>query len=260
MSQYITTIQAELVDGKINLLNHTPQQIADLVATGQVVIIKGGMNKQKLLDLRRELLAWGMRTPIVAQDDFKTNRHRYRVQVAHTLKTPQVMHDFVFNDMHNAEEPIRSLMLSHFEPLRNFYISLTGNDIPWGPQEGPYFHPQVLHYPEGGGFFGSHIHNLLPQKIGVVVSMSQFGIDFEKGATVVEVNGEVADTEGFQDLGDILLFRYDLIHWVSQSNLHQRFSWETEKGRWTMILPLYDPFSGHVITWEDYDKANLSNG
>ena len=84
MSQYITTIQAELVDGKINPLNHTPQQIADLVATGQVVIIKGGMNKQKLLDLRRELLAWSMRTPIVAQDDFKTNRHRYRVQVAHT--------------------------------------------------------------------------------------------------------------------------------------------------------------------------------
>ncbi len=256
MSKYITTVEAELKDGKINTTSHSSAQIADLVATGQVVIIKGGMDKQKLLDLRRELLAWGMKTPPAPKDDFTTNRHRYRVQVAHTLKTPQVMHDFVFNDMHNADEPIRSLMLGHFEPLRNFYVSLTGNDIAWGPQEGPYFHPQILHYPEGGGFFGSHIHNLMPQKIGVVVSMSQFGVDFEKGATMVVVNDEVVNTEGFQDLGDILLFRYDLVHWVSQSNLHHRFDWDTEKGRWTMILPLYDPINGRVITWEDFDKAN----
>ena len=256
MSQYLTIAQGELVDGKINLLSHTPQQVADLVATGQVVIVKGAMNTEKLLELRCELLGWSLKTPTVAKDDFLTNRHRHRVQVAHTLKTPQVMHDFVFNDMHNAEEPLRTLLLGHFNPLRNFYVELTGNDVPWGTNEGPYFHPQILHYPEGGGFFGNHIHGLLPQKIGVVVSMSQLGVDFEKGATVVVVNGEVINTEGFQDLGDILLFRYDLEHWVSQSNLNHRFTWETEKGRWTMILPFYDPVNGHVITWEDFDKAN----
>ena len=254
MIQHISTLHAKQAGDKIELIGKTPQEVADLVATGQVVIIKGAMNPERLVELRNVLFDWSLRTPVVVKDDFTTNRHRQRVQVAGTLKTPQVMHDFVFNDMYNMEEPLRTLLLEQFEPLRQFYAELTGNDVPFGQHEGPYFHPGIMHYPEGGGFFGMHIHNLLPQKIGIVVSMSQLGVDFESGATMVVVNDETVNTEGFQDLGDILLFRYDLEHWVGQSSLRQRFDWESQKGRWTMILPFYDPVNGHIIRWEDFDN------
>ena len=254
MSKYLTIVHAKNEGNGIELIDTTPQEIADLIATGQVVIVKGAMTPDRLVALRNELFDWSLRTPVVTKDDFRTNRHRHRAQTASALKTPQVMHDFVFSDMYNMEEPLRGMLLEHFEPLRDFYAKLTGNDVPFGVHDGPYFHPGIMHYPEGGGFFGNHIHNLEPQKVGVVVSMSQLGVDFESGATMVVVNGEVVNSEGYQDLGDMLLFRYDLEHWVSQSNLRHRFSWESPKGRWTMLLPFYDPINGHVIHWEDFDN------
>lgn len=254
MNKNITIVNATNEDNKIRISGISVEEVAALVATGQIVVLKGVMNRDNLIALRETLHEWSLRTPVVVKDDFVTNRHRHRVQVAGTLKTPQVMHDYVFNDMYNMEEPLRTMLVSHFEPLRTLYAELTGNDIPFGIHDGPYFHPGIIHYPEGGGFFGNHIHNLNPQKIGVVVSMSQLGTDFESGATVIVVNDEVVNTEGYHDLGDILLFRYDLEHWVSQSNLRHRFDWESSKGRWTMILPFYDPINGHVIKWEDFDK------
>ena len=40
----------------------------------------------------------------------------------------------------------------------------------------------------------------------------------------------------------MVLFRYDLPHWVSPSSFADRFSWENPAGRWVTILPFYDPW------------------
>jgi hypothetical protein len=40
-------------------------------------------------------------------------------------------------------------------------------------------------------------------------------------------------------MGDIALFRFDLPHWVNPSDLRDKFDWDSERGRWTMVLPYH---------------------
>jgi hypothetical protein len=100
-------------------------------------------------------------------------------------------------------------------------------------------HPQILQYPLGGGFFGKHFHPLNPQRVGLIVGLSRRGVDYDTGGTCFDINGIVIDTDLYHDLGDMALFRFDTPHWVNPSSIQQKFNWEAESGRWTLVLPYY---------------------
>jgi hypothetical protein len=102
-------------------------------------------------------------------------------------------------------------------------------------------HPQIIQYPSGGGFFGRHWHNLEPQQLGFIVSLSKPGRDYRNGGTCFEIEGEVVDLEGRQDVGDICVWRYDHQHWVTQSDLQDKFDWDSEAGRWVATYAYFDP-------------------
>ena len=60
---------------------------------------------------------------------------------------------------------------------------------------GQKLHPQIIQYPAGGGMFGRHQHPLEPQRVGLILGISERGADFKTGATDFEVDGEDIGTD-----------------------------------------------------------------
>ena len=205
--------------------------------------MKGVFSDAAAQSVRSAAHAWGMSVPPADIDDFKGNYHRRRAMVSRLQQAPHVFHDYNFNDIGALGGDLGAKAMGLFEPLRRLYNALTGYDTRFGvPEAGPYVHPQLIQYPNGGGFFGRHWHGLMPQKLGFIVSLSKHGRDYRKGGAVFEVDGEVVNTEGRHDVGDICVWRYDHQHWVSQSDLEDKFDWENDGGRWVATFAHFDPF------------------
>ena len=238
----VVEVAAALRDGAI-ATEMDRDEIADRVMDrGQLVLLKRAFSDEMLTAVRSAVAAWGREAPAADADDFRGNYHRRRAMVARLQQAPHVFHDYNFNDLAVAPPELESVLRGLFEPLRRLYNDLTGNGVRFEiPATGPYVHPQLIHYPSGGGFFARHWHNLAPQKLGFIVSLSQRGRDFRNGGTCFEIDGEVVELEARQEIGDILVWRYDHHHWVTQSDLRDRFDWNSEAGRWVATFAYFDP-------------------
>lgn len=243
VAKYLIKVNAEFKNGQI--IPEIPvEEVMRLVNEPNIVIVKTGIPAHMLQNMIDATRAWAHKTPLAeAPDSFDNNQHKQRLHIANIQKAPQLFHDHTFDAILDLDEPTRDTLLSVFEPIRKFWNGLTGNNEEFGIRKGqPYFHPQVTHYPLGGSFFGRHWHPLNPQKVGTILALNQYGKEYHSGGTGYVINNEIVETEGYQDLGDMVLFRYDLPHWVSPSSFADRFSWDDPRGRWVAILPIYDPW------------------
>lgn len=243
LSKYIIQINAEFKNGEI--VPEIPyEDVMRLVNEPNVVIVKSGIPEAALKQVIDATWAWGQEIPAAeTSDTFDNNQHKRRLHIAKIQQAPQLFHDHTFDAILDLENPFKQTLLTVLDPLRKFWNSLTGNNEEYGIRKGkPYFHPQVTHYPLGGSFFGRHWHPLEPQRVGTILALNKYGRDYHSGGTGYIINDTIIETEGFQDIGDIVLFRYDLPHWVSPSSFADRFSWNDPAGRWVAILPFYDPW------------------
>lgn len=243
VAKYLIKVNAEFKDGQI--VPEIPvQEVMNLVNEPNIVIVKTGIPAEMLQNMVEATRAWAAKTPLAeAPDPFDNNQHKQRLHIAKIQKAPQLFHDHTFDAILDLDEETRETLLAVFHPVRKFWNALTGNNEEFGIRKGqPYFHPQVTHYPLGGSFFGRHWHPLNPQKVGTILALNQYGKDYHSGGTGYVINDEIVETEGCQDQGDMILFRYDLPHWVSPSSFADRFSWDDPRGRWVAILPFYDPW------------------
>lgn len=237
-------VGASLKDGRI-----VPEQTRDdlvrrVMDQGEIIILKQVFDDDSLSGLRRAAHAWGQEAAPADADDFGGNYHRRRAMVSRLQQAPHVFHDYNFNRLDQTPGAFGAALLGLFEPLRHLYNALTGAEVVFGvPERGPYVHPQIIHYPSGGGFFARHWHNLLPQKLGFIVQMSKRGRDYRDGAVCFEIDGEAFDLESRHDLGDICVWRYDHPHWVTQSSLRDKFDWDSEAGRWVATFAYFDPYA-----------------
>lgn len=239
---HITSINGKIVNGKI-VTDITPEKVVSLVMDKKIVIVKKLFSEEEMLTVRKSVVAWGKMNTPVFQEDFKTNYHCLKAKISNIQKVPHVFHDYNFNDFEILPHELKIKLNQVFECLRIFYNQLTDYDATLGIKDGAaYFHPQLIQYPSGGGFFGRHSHNLLPQKIGFILSMARYGFDYKGGGTCFVINEEVVDLEGHQDIGDLCLFRFDVDHWVKQSPLEDKFNWDDENGRWVATLAYFNPF------------------
>ncbi len=220
------------------------QEIADLVSKEKkILVIKNLFSSNEMHELTESVYNWGRIVPPVTQDDFKGNYHSIKAKVSNIQQVPHVFHDYNFNNFNTLPNDLKEKLNNVFESLRVFYNALTNYDAPFGyVQNAPYIHPQLIQYPRGGGFFGRHNHNLLPQKIGFILAMSKFGEDYTGGGTCFVVNDKLIDMELKQDIGDLCLWPNDIDHWVKQSPLDDQFTWESEKGRWVATLAYFNPY------------------
>ena len=244
VAKYLIKVDAEFKGGQI--VPEIPfEDVMRLVNEPNIVIIKTGIPEETLRSVIEATHAWADKTPLAeAPDPFDNNQHKQRLHIAKIQQAPQLFHDHTFDAILDLEQPTQQTLMQVFTPMRQLWNNLTGNNEEYGIHKGqPYFHPQVTHYPLGGSFFGRHWHPLNPQKVGTILALNQFGKDYHSGGTGYVINDHIVETEGFQDIGDIILFRYDLPHWVSPSSFADRFSWDDPAGRWVAILPFYDPWA-----------------
>jgi hypothetical protein len=235
-------IQGGLNDGRIT----TERPLAEIygrLMEKDIVIIKGVFPAEEALRLRDLTFAWGRAQSAVAPKDFyqrsKVNGFYQQQGVSKIQKTLHYYRTHNLNNYDDLNSPeLKGLLSRFFTPLRDFYNGLTGNQADFTGSD-KIIHPEIIHYPSGGGFFAKHFHALDPQRVGVIVSLSRRGEDYQTGGTGFEVEGETVETEGHHDVGDIALFRYDLGHWVSPCDLEEAMNRESPKGRWTLILPYY---------------------
>ena len=64
---------------------------------------------------------------------------------------------------------------------------------------------------------------------------------FDEGATATEIidtKGNIVCVEDFSNIGDLILFKYDLRHRVAPCNPKDDLVFNTN-GRWTAIIPIY---------------------
>jgi hypothetical protein len=109
----------------------------------------------------------------------------------------------------------------------SFDISLTGMRV------------KVLHYPAGGGFLTEHQHPFAPQRVGLITSLARIGTDFNTGGgTSFRTPFGHVDTTAQHDIGDIILFRYDLPHAVTPVDEGREIDWRSEVGKWSFVLDL----------------------
>lgn len=209
----------------------------------QIVLLKSVFPDDQLTQLRAAVSAWARGVEPADADDFRANYHRRRAMVSRLQQAPHVFHDYNFNALDAAPPELQTQLRGLFEPLRGLYNALTGNQTRFEvPENGPYVHPQLIQYPSGGGFFARHWHNLSPQQLGFIVSLSKRGRDYRNGGTCFEIDGHVVDIEDRHEIGDICVWRYDHQHWVTQSDLQDKFDWDRDDGRWVATFAYFDPF------------------
>ncbi|HEY0006602.1 MAG TPA: hypothetical protein VGB17_17605 [Pyrinomonadaceae bacterium] len=233
--------EGSFVGGKI-VTEMPVSEISEAVMAGNIFVLKGLFSAvaDELVALRRAVFEWGQKTEPMAEPDAQANCHCMQAGVSRLQKTPHVYHSYNFNRISRLPPELSAQLFKYFAPLCEFQNTLTGNSARLeGFEDGATLHPQVIQYPLGGGIFGRHRHPLVPQKIGLIVSLSARGLDYSAGGACFETADGVVNLEPYHELGDMALFRFDIPHWVNPSTLQDNFDWDSEAGRWTMVLPYY---------------------
>ena len=128
-----------------------------------------------------------------------------------------------------------------FEPLnvlRNKIANLDENYSYYDEVDGFISQPAVLHYPIGGGYMQEHVDPVDPQKVEMVLSGSQRGIDFESGGLEIFIEDKWIDVEKHISKGDIVLFKPNVPHRVIPIDTKSTLDWSIRKGRWTIFSPI----------------------
>jgi hypothetical protein len=152
--------------------------------------------------------------------------------------TPKGHRRFNFNRPEELPRDLSEKLLAVYEPLLVFQNRLTQQAATFtNDSQGRRARPQLIQYPRGGGMFGRHLHTLEPQRIGLILGLSQRGVDFQSGGTHFDVEGTDVSSEDAHDIGDMLLFRFDIPHWITPVDMSQPCDFSLASGRWTAVLP-----------------------
>ena len=212
---------------------------AALVSTGKIVILKNVFDRAAMTDFRRAVTGWCKSTPPyphgVAPSTTPT-RNYHRVddgRIASSL--PHVFHQVCFNNLEALDGEVGQQARSIVGMMRNFQNRVAGTKFDFSPTG---LRVKVLRYPNGGGYLAEHMHPLEPQRIGLILSLSRVGHDFVRGGTTFQTPFGFVDTNEDHDIGDVIVFRYDLAHGVKAVDPEKEIDWKSESGKWTVLLEL----------------------
>lgn len=235
--------KAEIKDGSI-IPESSIENIRDQVLKGNIIILKEAFPPDDLRSIRHSIHQWGLNVPEsdVSEDEASATIHRVDDNPEETYFS-RLYHFYYFKGiLENGGDrtTIDNTVKPYFELLASLQAELGEYDLQLEHStNGPNPHPQAIQYPSGGGYFSMHLHDFLPQKIGLILSISEKGVNFSRGGTRFATDGHFTDIEDHHSIGDIALFRYDLPHEVVVTDPKEKLDWESERGRWSLILPYY---------------------
>jgi len=232
-------VETMVVEGSIRP-DEPVDKLRNAVLSGDVLILKSVFDPGEAADIREAVFGWGSNTSPVNTtfDEAESSFHRIDDNPEES-DCPHVFHsyNFVFE---GATDGIETVVQPYFEKLRELQNELAETQATFDTSTSPYLHPQVIHYPAGGGGFSMHSHPFLPQKMGLILSLSEYGTDYESGGTrFATPDNEIVDIEGTHTVGDVAVFRYDLPHEVTPCDPGADLWFDDSRGRWSMILPYY---------------------
>jgi len=228
-------VQGSYSDGRV--LVEDVAGVANRVMGGEIVVIKNAASRPELRTLREQIVTWSKSVPSSNPDRLSAVESWWRRDV----DPPQSVSKHIFDSfcfvVTNDQDPIGPACRDTFSLMAHLWRDLTGQTGDFEPDaQGRSLRPQAIHYPAGGGYFEWHEHSVDPQRIGLILSLSERGKDHQKGSTVFRTEQGVVGIDDDHDMGDICLFRYDLPHAIEPVDPADGLDWD--RGRWTMVLPL----------------------
>ena len=218
----------------------------DVIQNGTVYCIKHCLHPESIDRVRAMVCDYYQTIPQtnISYDALTSTQNYHSIEsgISPRQKTFHYFHGYVFNRIEELAPDIGPHIHGLFHSLASFYNSLTGQNrsLIGAHADGKQFRPQIFQYPLGGGMFAAHSHPLEPQKIGIILGFSKQGRDYNEGGAGFEApDGSIIDTGPIQDIGDIVLFRYDLKHWVSPCDIKSALQDNDRNGRWSAVIPIY---------------------
>lgn len=246
-------VPTEIEDGQII----TEPPLDDLkweVRRSEVLVLKDVFEPDKLREIRKRVFEWGQETDeqrTKMRDADKSFHYRWQNDVdSLTGRGPDywMYHNYTFIfEQNRMPEDLYEMMYPICEKLRVLQNALAGTEVDFlCKNDEATLRPQINQYPSGGGYFGLHTHSYKPQHIGLILSLSERGTDYDRGGTRFAIqrgSHGVVDVEKCHDIGDITVFRYDVPHEVLPTDPGEELDWNSQRGRWNLILPYLPPYS-----------------
>ena len=214
-------------------------KLAALLFRGRIVILKRAVAPELVLRLREALTQWAKHHDPFPhgsspREQPEVNYHRVDDgKIASSI--PHLFHQFGLNSIEELDADLSGSAETIRTALRGLQNRVAGTRFVFSPHE---LRLKVLHYPAGGGYLAQHVHPLEPQRVGLILSASRIGGDVVTGGTYFETPAGRVDTSRAHDIGDVILFRYDIPHGVAAVDPGSSLEWHSDVGKWSIVLDL----------------------
>jgi len=237
-SDGLVLVGASVRNGKI-IAEVPNQEIKQIVSEGRVAILKRVFAPDRMLELRRAVQRWWRETSEYPHGRSPTttpevNYHRID-RGNHQSALPHIFHQAGFNSLNTLQDYVSVPARETGELMRKLQNEVAGTDFDFAVTG---LRIKVLHYPSGGGFLTEHVHPLLPQGVGLITSLSRIDVDFKMGGTTFRTPFGLVNTHDTHDIGDVIIFRYDLAHAVTPVDEGNELDWNSDVGKWSFVLDL----------------------
>lgn len=211
-----------------------PSEIARLVASGDIVVVKRFFELDYLASLVEEVHA-GFKDSEPKLLDFEWGgEDHWRIDNNPPKSSVPKIQSVYIAFSWNARLP-ESLKVG--EALARFRNRIAGLDDDFGFRCSDDFIAMSVyqHYPKGGGFIAEHTDPIEPQKC--VINLNLPG-DFTSGGLFFVIDGEKIPAEALSGTGDLVIFRPDIYHGVDPIDPGQEIDFLAVSGRWRMASVL----------------------
>ncbi len=237
----LIVLQGELRGAEIE--TGTPhRELISLIEVGNVVVFPKLFDPDTILRVRQAVLDWSGRTPQYPRDRSasvpRLNFHRRDDGSGPSLLAHR-FHQYAFGDWGAVEPGLSGMLQSVCRPLLALQNALAGTDFSLST---PNLRCKLINHPVGGGYLVKHTHPYRPQKVAFFLSLSRYGQDFEAGGAKFDTPGKTVELTELFDIGNVVLFRYDLPHEVPPIDPRRPLDWSSPAGLWILSIELVESY------------------
>jgi hypothetical protein len=244
-------LSGNILQGEITTEN--VKNISEMISDGKVIIIKEVFDKNLLNSVKSEIFDFGQNNPENNPKRAAKTVNFHRIDNNHPLMSvKRIAHFFRYSYHHQKTTSVFEL-IHPLNILRNAIAGLNKDYTFYSHNEGFLSQPAVLHYPRGGGYMSAHVDPVEPQKVEMVLALSERGVDFQEGGLSIFIDNEWQDVEQFINFGDICMFRPNVPHRVDPIDPNVDLDWNNSAGRWTVFSPIAD------IRGKNGDSVEIGN-